>query len=455
MKTPYVVLAALVVLFLAALYVDQPYQDVETPDLVTIRYWEKWTGFEGEALRATVELFNSKQIRNKKGQVIRCKVLSVTNVDRKSILAIAGGTPPDLVGFWSQNTHVFADMNALIPLDEYIARDGFDMSRYIRVYDEGFRHRGHIWCLCTTPASVALHWNKDLFKEAGLDPERPPRTIPELEEFAGKIVRKDPQTGRVTRMGFLPPEPGWWNWAWGYYFGGKLNDGLEKITADDPGNIAALEWVEKFAERYGREEMLAFRQGFGSFDSPQNAFLSGKVGMVLQGVWMSNFIRFHNPFLNYGCAPFPAAFDTKGEPVTIAEMDVITLPRGCRHPDEAWEVIKFINSQEGMEYLCGDRENNNGGQGKLTPFKTNRPGWIEQHTHPHLRVFIDLAKSKNAVSTPKLAVWMEYRDELSAAFDRVWLGQATPEEALRTVQERIQPKLDRALLLQRIREGGR
>jgi ABC-type glycerol-3-phosphate transport system substrate-binding protein len=133
---------------------------------------------------------------------------------------------------------------------------------------------------------------------------------------------------------------------------------------------------------------------------------------------------------------------------------IITLPRGCRHPDEAWEVIKFINSQEGMEYLCGAKENN-GGQGKLTPFKENSPGWVEQHTHPHLRAFIELAKSRNAVSTPKLAVWMAYRDELSAAFDRVWLGQATPEEALRTVQERIQPKLDRALLLQRIREGGR
>jgi hypothetical protein len=51
-----------------------------------------------------------------------------------------------------------------------------------------------------------------------------------------------------------------------------------------------------------------------------------------------------------------------------------------------------------------------------------------------------------------LAVWMQYRDELNAAFDRVWLGKSTPEEALRTVRERIQPKLDRALRIQRERE---
>ena len=45
-----------------------------------------------------------------------------------------------------------------------------------------------------------------------------------------------------------------------------------------------------YAEKYGREQMLSFRQGFGSFDSPQNAFLAGQVAMEQQGPWMANFI---------------------------------------------------------------------------------------------------------------------------------------------------------------------
>lgn len=440
LKTPHLFLLFSGVLLVGAFLYDRP---PIVPGRVV--YWEKWTGFEGEAMKAGIDAFNQKQVKNKNGDVIFCRYLSTTQVDRKAMLAIAGGTPPDLVGFGSQNTHVFADRNALLPLDAYIERDRLDMSRYAQVYDESVRHRGHIWGLCTTPACVALHWNKDLFKEAGLDPERPPQTLKELEAFADRITHAKKVGGRVTCIGFLPPEPGWWNWAWGYWFGGKLNDGLEKITADDPKNIEALTWVESFARKYGREEMLAFRQGFGSFDSPQNAFLAGKVGMVLQGVWMHNFIRFNNPNLNYGVAPFPAGFDTKGQDVTVAEMDVIVIPRGARQPDEAWEVIKYLNSREGMEYVCG-------GQGKLTAFKENTPGWIERHVHPHLRTFIDLAKSRNAVSTPKVAVWMEYRAELDAAFDRVWLGTSTPAEAMKTVNERIQPKLDRALDLQRRRE---
>jgi multiple sugar transport system substrate-binding protein len=432
-------------LFIGAILYDRPYVPPKVEGQVNITYWEKWTGFEGAAMAALVDKFNEAKIRNDKGEVIYCRYLPTTQVDRKAMLAIAGGNPPEAVGFWSQNTHTFADRDALLPLDPFIERDHFDMTKYLPVYEQGFRHRGKIWALCTTPASVALHWNKDLFKEAGLDPERPPRTLEELEEFAEKISKKD-DTGRVVRVGFLPPEPGWWNWAWGYWFGGKLNDGLEKITADDPKNIEALTWILRFANKYGKPEaMLAFRQGFGSFDSPQNAFLAGKVGMVLQGVWMHNFIRFHNPHMNYGVAPFPASFDAGDDPVTVAEMDVIIIPRGTKHPEEAWKLIEFINSREGLEFVCGK-------QGKLTPLKENTPGWVEHHQHPHVREFIRLARSKNAVSTPKVAVWMEYRADLNEAFDQIWLGSLTPEQAMRRVQDYIQPKLDRALRARRARE---
>ena len=99
-----------------------------------------------------------------------------------------------------------------------------------------------------------------------------------------KVTKIDPATGRMERLGFIPVEPGWWHWAWGYYFGGKLVGDDGRLTVDDPKNIEAFKWVTKFANRYGREKLLAFKQGVGSFDSPQNAFMSQRVGMVLQGV---------------------------------------------------------------------------------------------------------------------------------------------------------------------------
>jgi multiple sugar transport system substrate-binding protein len=159
---------------------------------------------------------------------------------------------------------------------------------------------------------------------------------------------------------------------------------------------------------------------------------------------MANFIRFHNPHLNWGCAPLPSTIDDGHSPVTIADMDVITIPRGCPHPEEAWEVLKFINSKEGMEFLCGGVENN-GGQGKLTPFKEVDPQWLAEHKHPYLKVFIDLASSKNAAIIPKVAVWEEYQAELNSGFEAAWLRKKTPQEVLDAIQKRMQPKLDRAL----------
>ncbi len=443
MRIPYVVLTSLVLLFTCGFFFDRVPAPAQHPGTVKIVYWEKWTGFEGEAMQRTISLFNSKQIKNTKGETIHCDYLTMTQVDRKSLLAIAGGNPPDLAGFWSNNTYSLADMGALTPLDEYFKRDHFDTEKYIDVYLQSCQYRSKTWCLPTTPATVALHWNKDLFRAAGLNPERPPQTMDELLEYAEKLTKRD-EKGNIVQMGFLPTEPGWWNWGWGFFWGGRLCEGLDKITATDPKNVEAWNWMSRFAEKYGRKETYSYRQGFGSFDSPQNAFLNGKVAMVIQGVWMANFIRFHNPHLNWGCGPCPAAFETGGQPVTIAEMDVITIPRGAKHPEEAWEVMKFINSTEGMEFLCGG-VGNRGGQGKLTPFKTTTPGWIDAHLHPHLQVFIDLAKSKNAMSCPKLPMWDEYKAELQSAFDSMWLGTVTPEQALQNVQNRMQPKLTQLL----------
>ena len=82
-----------------------------------------------------------------------------------------------------------------------------------------------------------------------------------------------------------------------------------------------------------------------------------------------------------------------------------------------------------MEYLCGTvtdpltGELNSGGQGKLTPFKTCTEEFMNRHKHPYLRVFIELAKSKNVRYTPKLAIWGEYKKEMEAAFDALYLKE--------------------------------
>ncbi|HVL38313.1 MAG TPA: extracellular solute-binding protein, partial [Fimbriimonadaceae bacterium] len=204
---------ALPILFLTvalvALLGERVVQPDQRPGRIKITYWEKWTGFEGDAIRAVVDDFNKSQDR------IFVELLTVSNLGDKVLLSVAGGIPPDVAGLWGFNTAQYADSQALEPLDDYCRQYGIEAEDYVPVFwNMGF-YKGRVYALPSTPASTALHYNLELFSKAGLDPQRPPKTIEELDAMADKLVVKDAQ-GRIRQSGFMPSEPGWWNWGWSY-----------------------------------------------------------------------------------------------------------------------------------------------------------------------------------------------------------------------------------------------
>src|SRR6185369_49850 len=97
-------------------------------------------------------------------------------------------------------------------------------------------------------------------------------------------------------------------------------------------------------------KITKFQSGFGNFSSPQNSFLSGKLSMILQGVWMHAYIQNFNPKLNWGVGPFPA-FSPAVHDVTLIESDSVVMPRGCPHPDEAMEFLAYLTGVKGQEIL--------------------------------------------------------------------------------------------------------
>lgn len=401
-------------------------------DKVVLEYWEKWTGHEKEAITRRVEAFNRSQ--NK----IYVRLLTVSRIDQKMMLATAGRVPPDVVGLWSVNLPSYSENNALLPLDRLAREFGLSEDQYLPVIWKLCNYRGFLWALPSTPSVVALHWNKDVFREAGLDPEQPPRTLAELEAFNEKIALKNAD-GSLTRIGHMPQEPAWWMRDFPTWFGHPVWEGGDRMLMDDDACRNFFGWLESYPRRFGGPEMYKLRGAFGNFASPENPFFTGKVAMIMQGVWMDGFIRkFAKPGFRYGVAPFPEPVEHPGAPLTVAETDILVIPAGAKHPRESMEFIAWMQQQENMEALCLDQK-------KISPLRETSADFLARHDHPYLSVFQKLAASPRAQPGLCLPTLREYENDLSVYTNLVLLGRMSGEAARTEMSSRQQKALDAKL----------
>src|SRR5437762_1976186 len=144
-------------------------------------------------------------------------------------------------------------------------------------------NEGRRWGGVNTCYVLAMYSTRAMLREAGADPDRPPRTFPELDELAGRLTRCDAR-GRIERAGFLPNVPPWWTYLWLILFGGRLYDPAGgaggRALIDAPECIRALQWAGATARRYGPGATRAFAAEFvRSIHSAQDPFISGRVAM--------------------------------------------------------------------------------------------------------------------------------------------------------------------------------
>ncbi len=412
----------------------------DDPVKTHIAVWVGWSGFEYDAFQSVVDDYNKSQ--NK----VFVDLLSITGNSTKTLISTSAGIPPEISLLSAAEIPQFADAGAIDVLDEDCKKYGWTEDKYVPGYWGVIQYHGHTMALPATPSTVALHYNTDILKRSGYG--KPPETIEEMDEMVNKITKVE--NGKVKVAGFLPAEPGWWRWSWGPYFGGQLWDGKSKITMNTPENLRAMKWVESFSKRFGPAQIQAYKSGFGVFASPENAFLADKVAMEVQGVWMNNFIEKYNPKLKWNAAPFPYPKDRpdlKGH--TIIEQDIFVLLKNCKHRAEAVDFLAYLQKQGPMEKLCL-------GQKKSSPLRVKSDEFWAKQDNPCIHLFDDMAYNKNCIATPKIGIWPEYEAEIGNAMDEVSLLQKTPEDALKAIDARMQPKLDQYLnRLEKRREAGK
>ncbi len=484
-----VILALLALAAAYLLFIVQPSDPARKDGRVVVTYWEKWSGEDAAAMQRVVDDFNNT-VGRQKG--IYVQYLSMSDVNEKTLVATAAGVPPDVAGLWNTQVAQFAEIGALEPLDALAKAHGITADTYKRVLWDGCRYKGHLWALVSACGSQALFYNKRLFAQkaaelraAGLDPSRPPRTLQELDRYAAVLDEVETLPDgfkRIRRSGFLPNEPGWYLDFIGYWYGAPIYDAAtDRILLTDPRMVQAFDWIRSYSLKLGKDSLSEFRSGFGAWSSTQNPFIAGTVAMEMQGPWMATVFEKFRPEMNHwrqssvvspqssgpaienpiskienlsarqaecewGAAPFPSPIPGLDD-VTYANFDVLMIPKGARHKREAFEFIAFVNSQQETEKLnelgCQD-----------SPLRRVSPDFLENHPNPYIAVFERLLGSPHAYGVPGCPIWPEVGSELDNAVQRVSLLQATPEQALRDAQQRVDEKYREFKERQRARRGG-
>jgi multiple sugar transport system substrate-binding protein len=320
---------------------------------------------------------------------------------------------------------------------------------------------GHVWALPTTTDTICLLWNKTAFRKAGLDPDRPPQNLDELEEYAAKLTVRGPK-GVIEQMGFLPWLP-WDNtFMWGVLFGGQWYSEQDKRVecGEDPAIIASLAWQQSFTLDPNAKEQLpyamdperiaAFNKGIGDYMSANNPFYSGKVAMISEGEWQVTFIPKYAPGLDWGVAPLP---QPKGVapiaygPTCVADV----VPATARHPEAAKRFLRWFYSPR-PDVGFSPASDYNFAIHNIPP----RPAEALQErfiSNPKFKVFVDQLLTKPVSLYPVLPVTQYLTDTIEREREMVTFRKKTPKEGAMTVQTLVNRELDRVRELLKRRQS--
>ncbi|MCF7944455.1 MAG: sugar ABC transporter substrate-binding protein [Spirochaetia bacterium] len=283
-----------------------------------------------EELDSIVSQFNEKE----KDITVRVETVGWDDYFTRLEAQIAGGSAPDVFELNYESFVNYASKGVLLPLDAQIAEDeDFDTSIFSSRALEAFAYQGTQYGIPETFSTSVLFYNKDMFDKAGLEYPDASWNWDDTVEAAEQLTNKD-----AGIWGLYSPIQFWEFYKKAAQNGGELvsEDG-SSITIDAEENVEALELMLSFLDRgiMPREEELG-----GAAN--EQAFLDGKVAMLVSGIWM--FETFKDADFDWDIAVEPGI----SEKATHFFANGLAVSQSVENPEAAWKWVKFFTSSPEM-----------------------------------------------------------------------------------------------------------
>ncbi len=311
-------------------------------------HWEK-------SIKEAVAEF---MVRNPDIEVV-LDYVSYAEKETKYMIAIEAGVGPDVMhlGPAEVSFGLFASRGYFYDLTAFIIQEGPEfLDAWYPAVVKALTYNGKVYGLGNNYQPMVLMWNKRLFAEAGLDPERPPTTWDEFLVYAKALTRDRDGDGRIDTWGFGTVgrvDPGFQL----RFTPLLLSFGADYLTPDMScaaiNSPEAKEAVKFWVELYTVHGVIPPGVTDMSPGKVRDQFAAEKIAMKITSAWNLPIVKTIRPDLPWeeiiGVAPVPVKAGLDPEYRTTAFLSYYAMNRNTKHPEAAWRLLKFLTSKEAQE----------------------------------------------------------------------------------------------------------
>ncbi|MDE6406125.1 MAG: ABC transporter substrate-binding protein [Lachnospiraceae bacterium] len=377
---------------------------------ITLEFWNVFTGSDGDILRQIVDNYNSINTDNIE---IQMDIMPNDQLQQKLPAAIATGTAPDIVLFGVENLAPYVSNDSLEDISDFWEVTGVDKSNILDNVLELSHVNGKLYGTPMQYNVTYLYWNKDLFRDADLDPEKAPETLDELAEYAEKLT--DPSKNQFGLA--LPTNVTYMQFLWAN--GGDADDPeTNRNLLDSEENLKTLEWLQDLT--------VNKKVSPSSITGPEadTMLQAGQIGMYMSGPWQINGLRTQG--IDFGIAPCVAGSAGAFSPAGGCSY---VIPKGV---DEEHRLAAY----KFMQYWLTDDILKEWSQ------KNGFPVWsktlMEDSEIQNDEVLNSISKATEIGRPYNLGYSLASQidnDVMIPLFETVMTGAATPEEALKKASQ--------------------
>ena len=268
----------------------------------------------------------------------------------KLITAHKSGNAPALSCVLSTDMFTLIDDDVIVPYDNFIKSD--DDKKWLQSFFPAFMQNsqtgGKTWGAPFQRSTVVLYWNKDLFKEAGLDPEKAPANWAEQVAFAQKLTKTD--GGATTQWGIQVPSTGFPYWLFQGFSTQAgailMNQDGNRTAFDKPEVVEALTYWVDLSRKH-----KVHPTGIVEWGTTPRDFFERKVAMMWTTTGNLTNVRTNAKF-PFGVAMLPAG-KRRGSPTGGGNFHISkTAPQAQQ--EAAYKFVRWVTEPERAAQWCVD-----------------------------------------------------------------------------------------------------